>query len=126
MTNTATSEPPPGSPGNPIPLSRDKKRLAKYYAGERLASPMGGQLDILGIRGGGRGTGRVLMECNASSLRFVLVIPKATSAEKAEVKKVAEKGEDPHCPRHGPRYPLSKSGKEWVCPLCAVAYGKVG
>lgn len=126
MTRIPTPEPPPGSPGNPIPLPREKKLLEKYYAGERLSSPLGGQLDILGVRGGDKGTGRVLMECNASSLRFVLMIPKATSSEKAEVKKVVEGGEDPHCPRHGPRFPLSKSGKEWVCHLCAVSYGKAG
>lgn len=126
MTRTATPEPQPGSPGNPIPLPRDKKLLQKYYAGERLSSPMGGQLDILGVREGDRGTGRVMMECNASSLRYVMVIPRATTAEKAEVRKVAEKGDDPHCPRHGPRQPLSKSGKEWVCHLCAIPFGKVG
>jgi hypothetical protein len=124
MTTTSALEPPPGSPGNPIPLPKDKKLLHKYYAGERLPSPMGGQLDILGVREGEKGAGQVLLECNTSSLRFVLKIPKATLAEKTQVKEAVEAGNDPHCPRHGPYHPLSKSGKEWVCHLCAVSFGK--
>ena len=126
MTKNPESDRPPGSPGNPIPLAADKKLLQRYYSGERLASPMGGQLDFLGVREGGDGSGRVLLECNASSLRFVLVIPKATRTEKSKVKKMLEAGEEPHCPRHGPRQLLAKSGKELVCQLCAVSYGKVG
>ena len=70
------------------------------------------------------GKGRVLLECNTSSLRFVLVIPKATRAEKAEMKGVIEKGDDLFCPRHGLDGPLSKSGKNWVCNLCGVSFGK--
>ncbi len=85
---------------------------------------MGGQLDVLGVREGDGGTGRVLMECNVSSLRFVLVIPKATRTEKAKVKEILEAGDDPPCPRHGSHQRLSKSGKSWVCPLCGVSYGK--
>lgn len=85
---------------------------------------MGGQLDILGVREGEKGAGRVLLECNTSSLRFVLKIPKATRAEKTQVKEAVEAGKDPHCPRHGAYHPLSKSGKEWVCHLCAVGFGK--
>jgi hypothetical protein len=115
-----------GSPGSPISLPREKKLLQKYYAGERLPSPMGGQLDILGVREGEGGTGHVLLECNTSSLRFVLVIPKATRAEKAKVKEWVAEGDDPYCPRHGFDHPLSKSGKELVCALCAVGFGKSG
>lgn len=126
MTRTSAPEIQPGSPKNPIQLPKNKKLLQKYYAGERLPSPMGGQLDILGVREGEKGTGRVLLECNTSSLRFVLVIPKATRAEKEQVKELAEKGGDPYCPRHGPYHPLSKSGKEWVCQHCAVSYGRAG
>ena len=64
MTKTPAKESPPGSPGNPIPLPKDKQVLEKYYAGKRLESPLGGQLDILGVREGEDGTGRVLLECN--------------------------------------------------------------
>ena len=113
-----------GSPGNPIPLPKEKKLLQKYYAGERLPSPLGGQLDILGVREGEGGVGQVLLECNTSSLRFVLVIPKATRAEKSKVKEWLASGDDPYCPRHGSHHPLSKSGKAWMCSLCAVSFGK--
>jgi len=98
--------------------------LEKYYAGKRLESPLGGQLDILGVREGDDGTGRVLLECNTSSLRFVLIIPRATRTEKKKVKEMVESGQDPHCPRHGPYQPLTKSGKDWVCQQCSVSYGK--
>lgn len=124
MDRKVAAEPAPGSPRNPIPLPKSKKLLERYYAGRRLESPMEGHLDVLGVREGADKTGRVLLECNTSSLRFVLVIPKATRTEKAKVKEAIEAGEDLFCPRHGTDERLSKSGKEWVCSLCGVAYGK--
>jgi hypothetical protein len=87
---------------------------------------MGGFLDILGVREGGDGTGRVLLECNTSSLRFVLTIPKATRTEKTKVKEAREAGDEPTCPRHGAHERLARSGKDWVCALCGVTYGKAG
>lgn len=123
MDRKVATEPAAGSPANPIPLPKSKKTLQAYYAGERLGSPMGGQFDILGVREGDRGIGRVLLECNVSSLRYVLAIPKATTAEKAEVKAAVEEGDDLFCPRHGSRQRLSKSGKKWVCAQCGVPYG---
>jgi hypothetical protein len=105
-------------------LPKSKKLLERYYAGKRLESPLGGNLDILGIRESDRGTGRVLMECNASSLRYVLIIPKATRTEKTKIKEILAAGDDPSCPRHSPDQRLSKSGKDWVCALCGVSYGK--
>jgi len=124
MDRNVVSEPPPGSPTNPIPLPKSKKTLERYYAGKRLDSPLGGFLDVLGIREGKDGKGRVLLECNASSLRFVLVVPKATRPEKVDVKEALEAGDDLFCPRHGSEQRLSKSGKNWICPLCGVSYGK--
>jgi hypothetical protein len=124
MDRNPEAQPPAGSPANPIPLARDKKVLRRYYAGERLRSPLGGYLDVLGIREGEGGNGRVLLECNASSLRFVLVVPKATRAEVQMVKEALEAGDDPVCPRHGPYQRLSRSGRHWACPLCGVAYAK--
>lgn len=124
MDGKVMSETPTGSPTNPIPLPRSKKTLDRYYRGKRLDSPMGGHLDVLGIREGNRGTGRVLLECNTSSLRYVLVIPKATPKERSLVKDVLEDGEDPYCPRHGESHRLTKSRKNWVCSLCGVPYGK--
>ena len=118
------AEPPPGSPTNPIPLPKSKKVLERYYTGRRLESPLGGQLDILGIREGENKAGQVMLECNTSSLRFVLVIPKANRAERAAIKAAIEAGDDLYCPRHGDEQRLSKSGKDWVCTLCGVAYGK--
>ena len=124
MDRNVVSEPPAGSPTNPIPLPKSKKVLERYYAGRRLESPLGGFLDVLGIREGKNGVGRVMLECNASSLRFVLMIPKATKVEKAEIKEALEAGDDLFCPRHGHESRLSKSGKNWICALCGVSFGK--
>ncbi len=45
-------ERPAGSPTNPIVLPKSKKVLERYYAGKRLESPLGGGLDVLGIKEG--------------------------------------------------------------------------
>lgn len=87
---------------------------------------MGGYLDILGVREGADGIGKVMLECNTSSLRFVLEVPKATRTERAKVKEVVEAGDDPTCPRHGPYQRLARSGKNWICPLCGVSFGRIG
>ena len=124
MDRKVKDEPAAGSPSNPIPLPNNKKTLEAYYAGRRLPSPLGGHLDLLGVREGTDGTGRVLMECNTSSLRFVLVVPKATRTEKTKVKEAVAAGEDVFCPRHGFAQRLSRSGKDWACPLCGITYGR--
>ena len=124
MDRNVVSEPAAGSPTNPIPLPKSKKILESYYAGKRLESPLGGFLDVLGVREGKDGLGRVLLECNTSSLRFVLVVPKASKTEKERVKAALEAGDDLLCPRHGSDQRLSKSGKNWICPLCGVSFGK--
>ena len=123
MDRNVATEPQAGSPTNPIALPKEKKTLQRYYAGERLSSPMEGQFDVLGVREGEGGAGRVLLECNVSSLRYVLTVPKATRAEKASVKEALEAGADLFCPRHGYRQRLSKLGKKWVCSQCGVPYG---
>jgi hypothetical protein len=124
MDRKVVTEPAPGSPTNPIPLPKSKKVLERYYSGHRLESPLGGQFDILGIREAENKTGQILLECNTSSLRFVLVIPKATRTERSKIKADIEAGNDLYCPRHGEDQRLTKSGKDWVCALCGVAYGK--
>jgi len=124
MVKNSEASPPAGSPLNPIPLPKERKLLRRYYAGERLRSPLGGQLDVLGIREGEGGGGRVLLECNTSSLRFVLMVPRASKAEVAKVKEAVEAGEEPACPRHGPYQRLARSGRRWACPLCGVSFGK--
>jgi hypothetical protein len=126
MDRRPSTQQSPGSPGNPIPLPSNKKLLQSYYAGKRLPSPMGGQLDVLGVREGERGAGRVLLECNVSSLRFALAIPRATRTERAKVKEAMDSGDELTCPRHGGYQRLAKSGKNWICPLCGVSYGKSG
>jgi ribosomal protein S27AE len=124
MDKKVLTEPAVGSPTNPIVLPKSKKILESYYAGKRLESPLGGYLDVLGVREGDGGKGRVLLECNTSSLRFVLTVPKATKAEKGKVKEDIEAEDDLFCPRHGSGQHLAKSGKFWVCALCGVPYGK--
>jgi hypothetical protein len=124
MERNSSLEARQGSPTNPIPLPKEKKILKAYYAGERLSSPMGGQLDLLGVREGEGGVGRVLLECNVSSLRYVLTVPKANRAERAKVKEAIEAGDELFCPRHGGYQRLAKSGKNWVCQQCGVAFGK--
>ncbi len=124
MNKNSEAQPPPGSPTNPIPLSRHKKLLQRFYGGERLRSPLGGHLDVLGIREGEGGRGQVLLECNTSSLRFVLTVPRATRTELAKVKEALEAGDEPVCPRHGPFQRLSRSGRQLICPLCGVPFGK--
>jgi hypothetical protein len=124
MEKRPTVQSSPGSPKNPIPLEGGKKVLQAYYAGERLRSPFGGQLHVLGVREGEGGAGKVLLECNVSSLRYLLAVPRATPKERQKVREALEAGEEPTCPRHGSYQRLGKSGKNWVCPLCGVAYGK--
>lgn len=124
MSKNPTAEAPPGSPANPIDLPKEKRLLKTYYSGSRLESPLGGLLDVLGVREGDDGTGRVLLECNTSSLRFVLIIPKATRTERSKVMASLDAGDDPSCPRHGSSERLTRTGRDWVCPLCGVSYAK--
>ena len=90
-----------------------------------MLSPMDGFLAPLRVRSNDDGSGTVVFECSASSLRFELAIPSATRGEKKKVKKVQEEGEDPNCPRHDPPQHLNRVGPYLVCPLCGVRYGKV-
>ena len=111
--------------GEPLSLP-DPKRLQKlYYAGLQLPSPEGGFLEPLRVRPEDDGSATAIFECNTSSLRYALSIPKATRTERAKVKEAQEEGNDPQCPRHGPGNRLIRVGHELVCPLCGVVYGKV-
>lgn len=114
-----------GSPGNPIPLPKSKKLLQRYYAGGRLPSPMGGRLEVLGVREGQQGRGRVMLECSTSSLRFILEVPRASRDEREEVAETLAAGNDPTCPRHGSSQALAKQGKRYVCPRCGVTYARL-
>lgn len=85
---------------------------------------MGGFLDPLRVRSESDGSGTVLFECSASSLRYELRVPKASRDEKAAVK-AAQKADEPVvCPRCEPARRLRRSGTHLVCPRCGVRYGK--
>lgn len=109
----------------PLPLPDPKKLLKLYYGGFQLPSPQGGFLEPLRVRPEDDGSATVLLECNTSSLRYALPVPKATRTERSKIKAMQEEGADPHCPRHGPGMRLVRTGRELACPLCGVVYGKV-
>lgn len=106
-------------------LDDAKKLLKLYYAGQQVPSPNGGYLMLLGIRSGEDGNAIAVFECSASSLRYEIVIPKATRTERKKVREVLESGREPDCPRHGPGYRLVRQGKNLVCQACGVAYARV-
>lgn len=111
-------------PKAPLKLDNEKQLLKQYYAGRRMESPNGGFLILLGLRQGDDGDSVGIFECSASSLRYELVIPKATRGERKKVKDAQDDGEDPDCPRHGQGTRLVRAGRELVCMACGVAYGK--
>ena len=78
----------------------------------------------LGLMPAEDGTSAAFFECSSSSLRYRLDIPKATRTERKKVKDVLEGGDDPDCPRHGPGHRLGRAGKDVVCNLCGVAFGR--
>ena len=119
----------PGGPPEPhwdaIELTDAKAQLKRYYQGAQMPSPMGGFLEPLRVRSEDDGSGTVILECSASSLRFSLSIPAARAREKREIKERQDTGEDPTCPRHDPPQHLIRVGPHLVCPLCGVRYGRV-
>ena len=110
--------------GDAFQLENEKQLLQQYYAGQKVESPSGGFLMLLGIRSNEDGSATAIFECSVSSLRYEMVIPKATRSERKKVREVLEKGGDAHCPRHGPGTRLVRAGKDLVCPECGVAYAK--
>jgi hypothetical protein len=109
-----------------IPLTKGAKALLKaYYRSGHLPSPMGGFLEPLRVRHESDGSGTLLLECSASSLRFQLAVPKATRTERARVKEAQERGEIPFCPRHDePPRRLERVGSHLSCPVCGVRFGR--
>lgn len=104
-------------------LDNEKQLLKQYYAGQQMESPNGGFLILLGIRPEDKGAVGIF-ECSATSMRYELSIPKATRTERKKVKEIIDAGEDPDCPRHGEGTRLVRAGKDLVCTLCGVAYGR--
>lgn len=111
--------------GDALYLDDEKQLLKQYYSGQQIESPNGGFLMLLGVRRSDDGTATAIFECSVSSLRYSVVVPKATRTERKKVKEALEAGEDPDCPRHGPETRLVRAGQELVCSLCGITYGKV-
>ena len=107
-----------------LQLDNEKQLLKQYYAGQRMDSPNGGYLMLLGITQTEGGEAVGIFECSVSSLRYEVVIPKATRTERKLVREVIEAGEDPDCPRHGPGSRLVRAGRDLVCTACGVAYAR--
>lgn len=110
--------------GDALQLDNAKQLLQQYYAGQQVESPNGGFLMLLGIRGNDDGSATAIFECNVSSLRYEIDIPKATRTERRKVRETLKKGGDAHCPRHGPGSRLVRAGKDLICAECGVAYAK--
>ena len=103
----------------------DTKQLLKlYYAGQQIPSPNGGFLMPLVVRAQDDGTAIGLFECSVSSLRYEVVIPKATRTERKKVKEIVDAGDDPGCPRCGSLFRLVRTGKNLSCTRCGVPYGR--
>jgi hypothetical protein len=100
----------------------EKQVLKAYYAGQRIESPNGGFLMLLGVRALERGVTVAIFECSASSLRYEVEIPKATRGERKKVRDALENGDDPDCPRHGTEVRLVRAGRDLVCTACGISY----
>lgn len=109
-----------------LPLEDEQELLEAYYDGRRIPSPMGGHLDPIRVQTEDDGSGTVIFECSSSSLRFALPVKKATRTERRKVREVQAEDREPGCPRHGADQLLVRVGKNLVCPLCGVRYGKAG
>ena len=107
-----------------LQLENEKQLLKHYYGGQRMESPNGGYLMLLGIRPVEGGSAVGIFECSASSLRYEIEIPKATRTERKKVRDALDEGEDPDCPRHGPGTRLVRAGRDLVCMACGVPYAR--
>ena len=108
-----------------LQIEKAKQLLKQYYTGQRMESPNGGFLILLGVRPQEGGAAVGVFECSASSLRYEIVIPKATRTERKKVRDVLQQGGESGCPRHGPDFRLMRAGKNLVCSRCGVAYARV-
>jgi hypothetical protein len=107
-----------------LQLDNEKHLLKHYYAGQRMESPNGGYLMLLGVRPVEGGSSVGIFECSASSLRYEIEIPKATRTERKKVRDALDDGEDPDCPRHGPGTRLVRAGRDLVCMACGIPYAR--
>lgn len=109
----------------PLLLPDEDYLLGLYYEGARLPSPSGGFLMVLGVRpvDEGSGSGSILLECTASSLRYQMIVPKATRSERKKVRDMIDDGSDPKCPRHRGQF-LTRIRHDLACQMCGVRYAK--
>jgi hypothetical protein len=107
-----------------LQLADEKQLLKRYYAGQQIESPNGGFLMLLGVRSTDGGSATGIFECSVSSLRYEMVIPKATRTERKKVKESLDSGADPDCPRHGSGARLVRAGRDFVCSNCGIAYAR--
>ena len=77
-------------------LSNSLDLLRLYYEGGQLPSPPGGFLMVLRVQPENDGSGSVILECTASSLRYRLDVPKATRTERKRVRDAEEQWEARH------------------------------
>ncbi|MBI4539818.1 MAG: hypothetical protein HY704_09965 [Gemmatimonadetes bacterium] len=110
-----------------IALAADRALLKRYYADQSLVCTVGcgGRLERVRVQRAGVEGGKALFECQSCSLRYELVVPKATRTERRKVKEALDDGREPECPRHGAGQRLGRIGRDLVCSLCGVAYGRV-
>ena len=106
-----------------LSLPDEEGLLGLYYDGGRLPSPSGGFLMVLGVLPEDDGSGLVLVECTASSLRYQMNVPKATRTERKKVRDMIAEGTDPKCPRHHGEL-LTRVHHDLACPRCGVRYAK--
>lgn len=110
---------------NALQVDKPKELLKLYYAGQQIPSPNDGFLMLLGVRAQEDGSALALFECSVSSLRYQVVIPKATRTERKKVKDILDTDADSDCPRCGVGYRLVRSGKNFACLRCGVPFAKV-
>lgn len=123
MTSSRNDESLVAEDDQGLPLPELDDLLGLYYKGGRLPSPSGGFLMVLGVRPVDDGFGSILLECTASSLRYEMVVPKATRAERKKVRDMIDDGSDPKCPRHQGQL-LTRIRHDLACPRCGVRYAK--
>lgn len=113
-----------GRGDEPLSLPNEKDVLRLYYEGAQLPSPVGGFLELIHVQPQEDGSGYVLFECLASSLRYRMPIKKATRTERKKVSAMIEAGLEPDCPRHVERR-LKRVGRHLICPACGVRYARL-
>lgn len=106
-----------------IGLSDSGDLLRLYYEGGQLPSPPGGFLMVLRVQSEDDGSGSLILECAASSLRYRLEVPKATRTERKRIRDAMGEGAEPKCPRHVDEF-LVRMRDDLLCPKCGVKYAK--